>query len=138
MENKTYDFDSVFSNSNLQLLKVLFPMMPPENRPAMAIMIRCMEFRQTIYTISHEGYGHVFDLDPLPDGDALLDYLSPYLSESQKKEFDHFKQMLQQFQQMQDMMEMANELKDLFPEGMDSQGMDISHVMDLFTAMKGD
>ena len=138
MENKTFDFDLVFSNSNLQLLKVLFPMMPPENRPVMALMIRCMEFRQTLYTLNHGSYGYLLNLNPLPGGDALWDYLSPYLSESQKQEFDHVRQVFQQFHQMQDMMEMANELKDLFPEEMDSQGMDISHIMDLYTTMKGD
>lgn len=133
MEDTT--FDSIFSNSRLRLLKVLFPMMPPENRPLLAVLIRCMEFQQTLYAIHHVNSGIMAEPIPMPQGEALWDYLAPYFSEGQKQEFEKFRQTFRQMRQMQDMMEMASELKDLFPEGMNPQDMDLTQAFNMFSFM---
>lgn len=131
MENNP--FDTLFSSSNLQMLKVLFPLLPPENRGFMAILIRVLELRQTIQYIRHCPGGRITGLSPMPEGEALLEQLLPFCSEAQRKEMTQLRQTMQQMKQMQDMMAMANEMKDLFSDGQDGQAMDPTQLFGLFS-----
>lgn len=132
MGNNT--FDTLFSTSTLQMLKVLFPLFPPQIRGNMAIFIRIMEFRHTLQYVQSHADGHITDISPLPEGSSLLDVVLPYCNSTQKSEINRLKQTFEQYQQMQDMMEMASAMKDLFPESEDGGGMD---PMQLFHALSG-
>lgn len=123
METKT--FDSLFTSGQLQMCKILFPLLPPELRGRFAILIKLQElFNAMNYVKIHPFTG--FSSLQLPENEEdLMNTLLPYCNDDQKEKLQQFREAFQQMGQLREMMEMMSTMKELFPEGMDLQNMDI-------------
>lgn len=128
---ETTTFDSYFTSGQLQACKVLFPLLPPERRGQFAILIKCMELQNAMDYVRKHPFGGFLNLELPPSKDAILDSILPYCDEVQKEHIKQFHNALQQMEQLRDMMDMVDMMKELFPEGMDLQSMDMSQMADL-------
>lgn len=129
-------FDSTFTTSHLQMLKVLLPYLPPASQSGLAIYIKMQELQYTLEYMKH--HPRTSPLLPKPEENCLFEQLLPYCSPSQKEQIQQFQQMNQQMESIRDAMEMAKMMQDLFPEGATGENMDFSQVMSMFSAMGND
>ena len=126
----TNQFDTFFTTSQLQILKIILPFFPPPLRKDMAIFIKMQELSYTLqYFKVHPEW---MPDEPAPsEGTDLMDAILPYCTEEQKSEISRMRQTYEQFGQMQEMMEMVQMLQELFPGGMNPQDMDYSQLSEL-------
>ncbi|MBE5862333.1 MAG: hypothetical protein E7295_05730 [Lachnospiraceae bacterium] len=122
-------FDSIFTSGSLQMLKVMLPCLPADKRGGFAIFIRIQELLFTMDQVKRfQGF---VPMDSPPEGEALFDALLPYCNPSQEEQLRQMKNMLKQMEQIKEAMEMAQMMQELFPEGMNTENMDISQIMNL-------
>lgn len=126
-------FDTQFTNGELQMLKILLPCFPQRVRGVLAVMIKLMELRLTIYQVQRDPRGCLtLQEDPLSQGDTLFAQLSPFCSPEQKEKLREFQQIKEQINQMKEMMEMAEMMQEMFPQGAGMENMDLSQLAGMF------
>lgn len=124
-------FDSLFSSGKFQIMKVLLPCLPEDKRGSFAIFIRIQELLFTLNAVNNSG--QEIKMAPPPEGDALFDAILPYCDPDEESRITQIKQTLRQAEQMKDVMEMASAMRDLFPEGMGANGMDLSQMTEILS-----
>ena len=134
---ETTTFDSFFTSGQLQMCKVLFPLLPPQLRGQFAIFIKMQELLNAINYVKLHPLGTFQGLQPPQSGEALIDSVLPYCNEEQKESLQHFRQSFQQMEQLKDMMDMVSMMKDLFPQGTDPQKMDPAQIADMMSVFSG-
>lgn len=135
-QEKIVAFDTLFTNNQIQMLKILLTYMKPSQQKSMAVYIKFMELQ---YTIS---FFKIHPSSSLPNShneenlnaSRLCDEILPLCSPSEQEKIGNLKKMMQNFENMQEMMQMVQMMKDLFPEGETPFGKDPS---DFFSGMSG-
>lgn len=133
-------FDSLFTNNRIQMLKVLFSWLAPEQQGGFAVYIKLLEL-QYAFTLMrrHSGIWLPGNRKRLSadffQGDnsdtlELLDELLPFSGPNERSKIEGMKNMLANMKKMQEMMEMVKMMQELFPEGMGGE-----NPMDMFSNM---
>lgn len=138
-QDKILAFDTLFTNNQIQMYKILLSYLQPSAQKQFAIYIKLMELQ---YTISFFQTHPMAVLKKLPheeptDTGKMVDELLPFCDIFQQNKLKQMKSMLQNFENMREMMETIQMMKELFPEGMGTGGngeggMDISQVFSMF------
>ena len=101
-------FDTLYISNQLQMLKIVLPYMEGQIQRFIAIYIKLSEFILAL----HFSYGS-YPLKKDADIMGMIQYLSPYLSDSEREMMNQFSSMqenMEQFKQMSAMMQMMNEM----------------------------
>lgn len=138
-QEKIAAFDTLFTNNQIQILKILLTYMKPTQQKSMAVYIKFMELQ---YTIS---FFKIHPSSSLPHSGSegnlntsrLCDEILPLCSPSEQEKINNMKKMMQNFENMQEMMQMVQMMKDLFPEGENPFGGDPSDILSGMTGMSG-
>lgn len=149
-------FDSLFTNNQIQMLKLLLGYMDPAVQGKLAVYIKFQELQYTLKLISDFpslSMTPCFHTDSGNKWGQLLDEILPFCNREDQEILQNLKNMYQNFENMQEMMEMIDLLKEMSPElfsgenngnGMDfsqilnmSQGADLSQMMDMMNMMQG-
>ncbi len=108
-------FDSLLSNPQLNMLKVMIPFLPPQNQSGMAMMIRMQEMQETMRfykTFPHGIHAKDFSND-MSDGPlGIFHAMRPYLP-------DENGSMIDTLLNIMPMMEMIKEMSDMNGMGLD-------------------
>ncbi|MDD2973436.1 MAG: hypothetical protein PHE02_15055 [Lachnospiraceae bacterium] len=106
-------FDTLYTTNHIQMMKILLPHLPKDQKNQFAVMIKYMELQ---YAIAYaEKTKHQINIctasHPEPiDFSTLFDELQPYCTEAEKKNFSHMKETFQTLHMFQDLQK----YKDLF------------------------
>ena len=143
MENSSQDkinaFDTLFTNPQIQKLKILLPCFTPSVQLKMAVWIKFLEFRYTLQFLKENKQfaSGIYLTQNMPDLSVLCTELAPYSSREEKKQLQQFSDMIQSLNNCKEMMEMVQTMKDIFPEGENpfDGNMDMSQMMNLFRVL---
>ncbi len=133
-------FDSLFTTSRIQMLKILLPRLAPRQQSGFAVYIKLLELQYAFSLLrSHPGmrlmgsgkqlsadFFHGDNSDTL----ELLDEMLPFSGPEEHARIENIKNMIVNLKKMQEMMEMIQMLQELFPEGMGGD-----NPMDMFSGM---
>ncbi|MCI8693077.1 MAG: hypothetical protein HFH91_10115 [Lachnospiraceae bacterium] len=133
-------FDSLFTTNRIQMLKVLFSWLAPEQQGGFAVYIKLLEL-QYAFTLmrrhsgiwlpgSRKKLSADFFQGDNTDTLELLDELLPFSGQDERSKIEGMKNMLANLKKMQEMMEMVKMMQELFPEGMGGE-----NPMDMFSNM---
>ena len=134
---ETTTFDSFFTSGQLQMCKVLFPLLPPQLRGQFAIFIKLQELRNAVNYVKLHPQGSFQGLQSPRGSEELISSILPYCDDEQKETLQRFHQSFQQMEQLKDMMDMVSTMKELFPQGMEPQNMDPSQMADMMSVFSG-
>lgn len=136
-QDKILAFDTLFTNNQIQMYKILLSYLQPAAQKQFAIYIKLMELQYTmsffqnyptaVLKLPHE--------EPSNMG-KMVEELLPFCDMSQRNKLNQMKNMLDNFENMREMMETIQMMKELFPEGMgaggSTDGMDMSQLFGMF------
>lgn len=133
-------FDSHYTTNRIQMLKILFSRLVPEQQGGFAVYIKLLELQQafmlmrrrssTWTSANRKRLSADFFQGDHSDTLELLDELLPFSGPEERPKIEGMKNMLVNLKKMQEMMEMVKMMQELFPEGM---GAD--NPMDMFSNM---
>lgn len=130
-------FDTLFTTSHIQMLKLLVGYIPPSVQGKMAVYIKFMELQHTLQMIARHPS---IQISPCCNSDdsgnltILLDEMLPFCRPEEKTQLQNLKNMFQTIENMQQMMEMIELMKEMAPEMFDGNGtgsMDFSQMMNM-------
>ena len=103
-------FDALYTSNQMQMLKIVLPYMQDTIQRFIAIYIK---FSELMIALRFARYATdtPFSVKKETDMTAMLKYLSPYLSDSEKEMLNRFSSIqenMEQFKQMSEMMQMMN------------------------------
>lgn len=138
-QDKILAFDTLFTNNQIQMYKILLSYLPSSTQKQFAIYIKFMELQYTISFFQNHPLAVLKKLsceEPVNTG-KIIDELLPFCDMSQRNKLNQLKGMLQNFENMQEMMETVQMMKELFPEGMGNGnnadgGIDMSQLFSMF------
>ena len=111
-------FDSLFTNNQIQKLKILLPCL---NRPLQRNLAVCIKYLELRYTMTLFKRQPEDTVSALPHSSAgpgeLCDTLLPFCTVSERNSLSSLRNMLQTFEQYKEMMEMMAMMQELFPQG---------------------
>jgi len=124
--DKIMAFDTLFTNNRIQMYKILLSYLPPSYRHMLAVYIKFMELQYTMNFFQTHPQATLTALAPEtpPDNNQLFDEIMPFCDMSQREQLKNMKNMMQNFENIREMMDMVQMMKELFPEGMGTQGAD--------------
>lgn len=117
-QNAIYVFDTLYTNQQIQMLKLAMPLLPPVYRSFLAVYIKFLELRYTMNSAGKLNFSGTFDENRENyslDSKSLDQYfqsIMPYMSENDKTNLQKIKSMLQtmeQFKQMRPILEMMSQ-----------------------------
>lgn len=122
--DKVTAFDALFTNNQIQKLKILISYVDSPMQRQLAIYIKFLELQHTmelfrrspqltVSPASQEG-----SLDPA----RLCQEIIPYCSPKEQSQLNQFASMFQAMNQYQEMMETVKMFQEMFPEGMSFPG----------------
>lgn len=134
-------FDSLTNNTQLDLMKVMIPYLPPSNQSGFAMMIRMQEMQETMkfYKTFPTGINSCDLEDEKGNKGDMFSDMRPYLPQDTGGKIDG----------MMSMMSMMNMMKEMQPTNSPNNtnestsntspfgGMDMSMIMPLFSSMMG-
>ncbi len=138
-KDKIMAFDTLFTTNTIQMYKILLSYMQPSLQKKFAVYIKLMELQYTISFFQNHPHALLKSIscEEKMNTSRLFDELLPFCDNSQREKMKQFKSMMQNFENMQEMMETIQMMKELFPEGMDSNGqsgMDMSQLFSILGA----
>ncbi|MDD6811651.1 MAG: hypothetical protein PUD93_07300 [Lachnospiraceae bacterium] len=109
-------FDALYTNNQIQKLKVLLPYIEPSMQKHMAIYIKYMELNYTINLFKK----HPFQICSTnkaekPDLGKLCRELKPYCTEGEAKQLDQMSSIFQTMEMYQEMSQTMSSMQELFP-----------------------
>ena len=114
-------FDTLYTNNHIQMLKVLLPHLPRNQKNEFAVFIKYMELQYTI-TLSKKEKQQInictATACDTPDITSLISELQPYCTEQERKTFSRMSETFQTLHMFQDIQK----YKDLFSSMSDSDG----------------
>ena len=147
MESKQDDitlFDTLFTTNHISMMKLLLPTLPPSGQKNIAIYIKYLELQYTLEYFNHHPRGLLYprsaNTEVSGDFNTVLEKLLPYCTPREKESFSQMRNMMNSFRNMQDMMETINLMKEMFPEGFEGAGEDMSNLFaggDLSSLLSG-
>lgn len=140
---KIYAFDSLYTTNHIQILKILLPCLNPPLQKNLALFIKFLEFRYTIFFLNahpHVLEGCGFDKSPM-DWQIFENDMLPYLTPKEAEKIKQLKKSMNMMKQFSSMQKNMEALKDILPEGMDLetilQGMKTNPMADETADMPG-
>lgn len=110
-------FDALYTNNQIQKLKVLLPYLEPSMQKHMAIYIKYMELQYTMDLFRKHPF-HVCSSNstPKPDMKKLCHDLKPYCTEAEAKHLEQMASIFQTMEMYQEMTQTMNTMQELFPD----------------------
>lgn len=111
-------FDALYTNNQIQKLKVLLPYIEPSMQKNMAVYIKYMELKYTIDLFKK----HPFRIcaaskdNGKPDIQEIFRELKPYCTESEAKQLERITSMLKTMEMYQDMSSTMSAMQEMFPD----------------------
>lgn len=116
-QDAIYAFDTLYTNQQIQMLKLAIPLLPPVYRSFLAVYIKFLELKNTISSAGklnfsggfHEDRNYTLDARSL---DQYFQSIMPYINENDKANIQKIKNMVQtmeQFKQMRPILEMMSQ-----------------------------
>lgn len=111
-------FDALFTNNQIQKLKILLPCLDRPMQRNLAIYIKYLELQYTM-TLFQKRPGSIASSLPRSsiDPGGLCDAILPYCTEAEKSSLTSLRNIIQTFSQYKEMMEMVQMMQELFPQG---------------------
>jgi len=147
-QEKIVAFDTLFTNNQIQLLKILLTYVEPSHQKTMAVYIKFLELQYTLtFFQKYPSSPLNFPKEEKLNASVLCDEILPFCNSSQQEMLNNMKNMYQSYENMQEMMQMVQMMKELFPEGdnspdgnpmsmfsglFGSDGMDMSGIFEMF------
>jgi hypothetical protein len=116
-QDKVNAFDALFTNSQIQMLKIFMPYFDPSMQKQMAILIKVMELQYTIRFFQKFPYASPTAHETSFDMMKIAEELIPHSSPTDRPKLEGMRNMFRTMEQMKNMMEMMETMKELFPEG---------------------
>lgn len=126
--DKVTAFDALFTNNQIQKLKVLVSYVDSPLQRQLAIYIKFLELKYTMDLFRHYPELSVspHPQESPPDPARLCQEFTPYCSPQEQKQLNQFTSMFQTMSHYQEIMEMVQMFQEMFPEGMFFPGGDPS------------
>lgn len=111
-------FDALYTNNQIQKLKVLLPYIEPSMQKNMAIYIKYMELKYTIDLFKK----HPFQICAAskdtenPDIQKIFRELKPYCTESESKQLEQMNSIFQTMEMYQEMSQTMSAMQEMFPD----------------------
>lgn len=130
--DKVTAFDALFTNNQIQKLKVLVSYVDSPLQRQLAIYIKFLELKYTMDLFRHYPELSVSPLphESPPDPAKLCQEFAPYCSPQEQRQLGQFTSMLQTMSHYQEIMEMVQMFQEMFPEGMSFPGGEPSGTTD--------
>ncbi len=125
--DKVTAFDALFTNNQIQKLKVLLSYVDSPMQRQLAVYIKFLELKYTMELFQRSPQLSVSpalqegSFDPA----KLCQEVTPYCSPGEQKQLNQFASMLQAMSHYQEMMEMVQMFQEMFPEGMSFSGAEV-------------
>lgn len=119
-QDEIYAFDTLYTNRQIQMLKLAMPLLPSVYRSFLAIYIKFLELQYTINIAKNTGFsedrrnektGFSISTETMEN---YFQSIMPYLSDDDKGKIQKIKNMLQtmeQFKQMKPILDMMSQSK---------------------------
>lgn len=122
--DKVTAFDALFTNNQIQKLKVLISYVDSPMQQQHAIYIKFLELKYTMELFQRSPRLSVFPApsEDSPDPAKLCQEITPYCSPREQSQLNQFASMFQAMSHYQEMMEMVKMFQEMFPEGMSFPG----------------
>lgn len=122
--DKVTAFDALFTNNQIQKLKILISYVDSPMQRQLAIYIKFLELKHTLELFRRSPQ---LSVSPAPtensfDPAALCREVAPYCSPQEQKQLSQVTSMLQAMSHYQEMMEMVKMFQEMFPEGISFPG----------------
>ena len=134
-------FDALYTNNQIQKLKVLLPYIEPHMQKNMAIYIKYMELKYTMDLFRKHPF-HICSYNEetvRPDVKKLFHELRPYCTESESRQLEQMESLFQTMEMYQEMSQTMNVMQEMFPNmGMDMGSSDAasgSSMVDMLMGM---
>lgn len=112
-------FDALYTNNQIQKMKVLLPYVNPDMQNHLAVYIKFLELQYTIsYGKKHPFQIHSCSLDnrEKPDLQELCRQLCRYSTPEEIKQLEQLQNILQTMETFQEMSQTIAIMKDIFPD----------------------
>lgn len=118
--DKVTAFDALFTNNQIQKLKILLSYVDSPMQRQLAIYIKFLELKYTMELFQRSPQ---LSVSPTPtessfDPAKLCQEVTPYCSPQEQRQINQFASMFQAMSHYQEMMEMVKMFQEMFPEGM--------------------
>ncbi|MCM1120789.1 MAG: hypothetical protein NC543_15660 [bacterium] len=118
--DKVTAFDALFTNNQIQKLKILISYLDSPMQRQLAIYIKFLELKYTMELLQRSPQ---LSVSPTPSEGALdpaklCQEVAPYCTPQEQRQINQFASMLQAMSHYQEMMEMVKMFQEMFPEGM--------------------
>ena len=122
--DKVTAFDALFTNNQIQKLKILLSYVDSPMQRQLAIYIKFLELKYTMELFQRSPQLSVSPIQQESSFDPamLCQEIAPYCSPGEQKQINQFASMLQAMSHYQEMMEMVQMFQEMFPEGMSFSG----------------
>lgn len=110
-------FDALYTNNQIQKLKVLLPYIEPTMQKNMAIYIKYMELKYTMNLCRKHPF-HICSApseEQMPDIKKLCQELKPYCTEAEVRQLDQMESILQTMEMYQEMSHTMSAMQEMFP-----------------------
>lgn len=130
--DKVTAFDALFTNNQIQKLKVLVSYVDSPLQRQLAIYIKFLELKYTMDLFRHYPELSVSPLphESPPEPARLCQEFAPYCSPQEQRQLGQFASMLQTLSHYQEILEMVQMFQEMFPEGMSFPGKEPSGTTD--------
>ncbi len=119
-------FDALYTNNQIQKLKVLLPYIEPSMQKNMAVYIKYMELRYTMdFVRNHPFQIRAASMESMetgrPDIKKLCRELKPYCTQAEIKQLEQMESIFQTMEMYQEMSQTMSAMQEMFPDmGSDS------------------
>lgn len=122
--DKVTAFDALFTNNQIQKLKILISYVDSPMQRQLAIYIKFLELQHTmeLFRRSPQLTVSPASQEGPPDPARLCQEILPYCSPKEQSQLNQFASMFQAMNQYQEMMETVKMFQEMFPEGMSFPG----------------
>ncbi len=132
-------FDALYTNNQIQKLKVLLPYIDPSMQKNMAVYIKYMELKYTMELFKKHPF-HICAASgetEKPDLKKLCRELKPYSTEAEVKQLEQMESMFQTMEMYQEMNQTMSAMKEMFPDmsGADTDNPSHSSMEDMLMGM---
>ncbi len=128
--DKVTAFDALFTNNQIQKLKVLVSYVDSPLQRQLAIYIKFLELKYTLDLFRHYPELSVSPMprEGPPEPAKLCQEFAPYCSLQEQRQLDQFTSILQTMSHYQEILEMVQMFQEMFPEGMNFPGGESSQA----------
>ena len=114
-------FDALYTNNQIQKLKVLLPYIEPSMQKNMAVYIKYLELRYTMdFVRNHPFQIRAVSMDSIepekPDIKKLCRELKPYCTQTEIRQLEQMESIFQTMEMYQEMSQTMSAMQEMFPD----------------------